>query len=97
MSTTTTEVVGGQKVRRTKRRVEPIYYLFLLPSLILFTLAITIPGIIGIFFSFTDSIATRANEISQLIDGLCCVQAITIRFKAKNVFDIALINHVERV
>ena len=56
MSTTTTEVVGGQKVRRTKRRVEPIYYLFLLPSLILFTLAITIPGIIGIFFSFTDSI-----------------------------------------
>ena len=56
MSTTTTEVVGGQKVRRTKRRVEPIYYLFLLPSLILLTLAITIPGIIGIFFSFTDSI-----------------------------------------
>ena len=56
MSTTTTEVVDGQKVRRTKRRVEPIYYLFLLPSLILFTLAITIPGIIGIFFSFTDSI-----------------------------------------
>ena len=38
MSTTTTEVVGGQKVRRTKRRVEPIYYLFLLPSLILLTL-----------------------------------------------------------
>ncbi|MBK7822265.1 MAG: sugar ABC transporter permease [Tessaracoccus sp.] len=56
MSTTTTEVVGGQKVRRAKRRVEPIYYLFLVPSLILFTLAITIPGIIGIFFSFTDSI-----------------------------------------
>ena len=56
MSTTTTEVVGGKKVRRTKRRVEPIYYLFLLPSLILLTLAITIPGIIGIFFSFTDSI-----------------------------------------
>ncbi|HMR49160.1 MAG TPA: sugar ABC transporter permease [Arachnia sp.] len=56
MSTTTTEVVGGQTVRRKVRRVEPIYYLFLLPSLILFTLAITIPGAIGIFFSFTDSI-----------------------------------------
>lgn len=50
-----------------------------------------------LIISFTDTIATRANEISQLIDGLCCIQAITIRFKTENVFDIALINHVERV
>ncbi|MET3901665.1 sugar ABC transporter permease [Paenarthrobacter sp. 4246] len=42
--------------RENRRRVEPIFYLFLVPSLVLFTLAITIPGIIGIFFSFTDSI-----------------------------------------
>ncbi len=57
MSTTTTIVTSGdQKARRSTRRVEPIYYLFLLPSLVLFTLAITVPGIIGIFFSFTDSI-----------------------------------------
>ncbi|WP_165068288.1 carbohydrate ABC transporter permease [Marisediminicola senii] len=39
-----------------KRRVEPIYYAFLLPSLVIFTLAITVPAIIGIFFSFTNSI-----------------------------------------
>ena len=39
-----------------RRRVEGIYYAFLLPSLLLFTLAITLPAIIGIFFSFTDSI-----------------------------------------
>jgi len=57
MSTTTTIVTRGDaKVRRSSRRVEPIYYLFLLPSLLLFTLAITVPGVIGIFFSFTDSI-----------------------------------------
>jgi raffinose/stachyose/melibiose transport system permease protein len=57
MSTTTTIVTSGDKtIRRSARRVEPIYYLFLLPSLVLFTLAITVPGIIGIFFSFTDSI-----------------------------------------
>jgi raffinose/stachyose/melibiose transport system permease protein len=57
MSTTTTIVTSGDTtIRRSKRRVEPIYYLFLLPSLVLFTLAITVPGIIGIFFSFTDSI-----------------------------------------
>ncbi len=41
---------------RSRRRVEPIYYWFLVPTLILFTLAITVPAVIGIFFSFTNSI-----------------------------------------
>ncbi|MGO4453342.1 carbohydrate ABC transporter permease [Arthrobacter sp. RAF14] len=54
MSATTTAT--GRPVRRGRRRVEPVYWLFLLPSLVLFTLAITVPGIIGITFSFTDSI-----------------------------------------
>lgn len=55
--TTSTIITGGdRRARRSTRRTEPIYYLFLLPSLVLFTLAITLPGIIGIFFSFTDSI-----------------------------------------
>lgn len=57
MTTTTTIVTrGDRRARRSTRRVEPIYYAFLLPSLILFTLAITVPGVVGIFFSFTDSI-----------------------------------------
>ncbi len=56
MTTTTDIVTGGKNRPRRGTRVEPIYYLFLLPSLILFTLAITVPGAIGIFFSFTDSI-----------------------------------------
>ncbi|RWR23381.1 sugar ABC transporter permease [Microbacterium enclense] len=57
MTTTTTIVTGGKAAaRRSARRVEPIYYLFLIPTLVLFTLAITVPGLIGIFFSFTDSI-----------------------------------------
>ncbi|MBO0980221.1 carbohydrate ABC transporter permease [Microbacterium sp. SD291] len=57
MSTTTTIVTRGDRTaRRSAKRIEPIYYLFLLPSLALFTLAITLPGVIGIFFSFTDSI-----------------------------------------
>ena len=38
MSTTTTIVTrGDSKIARSTKRVEPIYYLFLLPSLILFT------------------------------------------------------------
>ncbi len=57
MSTTTTIVTGGdRRIRRSSRRIEPIYYLFLLPTLVLFTLAITVPAVMGIFFSFTDSI-----------------------------------------
>lgn len=56
MSTTTLTRALKDSGARRKRRVEPIYYLFLLPSLVLFTLAITIPAVIGIFFSFTDSI-----------------------------------------
>jgi len=58
MTSPTTTIVtrGDRRARRSSRRVEPIYYLFLLPSLVLFTLAITVPGLIGIFFSLTDSI-----------------------------------------
>ena len=42
---------------RTKRqRVDPVFYAFLLPALILFTIAITVPAITGIVYSFTNSI-----------------------------------------
>jgi len=39
-----------------KRRRDLTFPLFLLPALILFTLAITLPALMGVFFSFTDSI-----------------------------------------
>jgi raffinose/stachyose/melibiose transport system permease protein len=54
--TTATRPRQDRPQTRRKRRVEPIFYLFLLPSLVLFTLAITVPGLVGIFFSFTNSI-----------------------------------------
>ncbi|WP_166851319.1 carbohydrate ABC transporter permease [Isoptericola sp. BMS4] len=67
MTTTTATPTGGDRlVRRRARRVEPVYYLFLLPSLVLFTLAITVPGIIGIFFSFTNSIGIGDWELVGL-------------------------------
>ena len=66
MATTTATLTAPPGPRRTgiraaaqprhRRKVEGVYYLFLLPSLILFTLAITLPAVIGIFFSFTNSI-----------------------------------------
>nr|WP_223215042.1 sugar ABC transporter permease [Microbacterium trichothecenolyticum] len=53
---------------QTRRKVEGVYYLFLLPALILFTLAITIPAIIGIFFSFTNSIGFGEWEFVGIIN-----------------------------
>lgn len=41
---------------RSRRRVDPVFYLFLLPSLALFTVAITVPAVIGFAYSFTNSI-----------------------------------------
>ncbi|MFC5929221.1 sugar ABC transporter permease [Cryobacterium melibiosiphilum] len=52
--------------RQAKSRVEGIYYAFLIPSLELFTLAITVPAIIGIFFSFTNSIGFGEWELIGL-------------------------------
>ncbi|WP_354025882.1 carbohydrate ABC transporter permease [Conyzicola nivalis] len=54
--------------RGRRRKVEGIYYFFLLPSLVLFTLAITVPAVIGIFFSFTNSIGFGDWEFVGLIN-----------------------------
>ena len=61
MSTATRTVTTAPRGRRAAQRVprrktEAIYYWFLVPTLVVFTLAITLPAIIGIFFSFTNSI-----------------------------------------
>ena len=40
--------------KKGKKKVEPIFYWLLFPVMILFTLAITLPALIGVFYSFTD-------------------------------------------
>ncbi|SMH46526.1 carbohydrate ABC transporter membrane protein 1, CUT1 family [Rathayibacter oskolensis] len=42
--------------QRRGQRTDRTFLLFLLPALVLFTLAITLPAMMGVFFSFTDSI-----------------------------------------
>ncbi|QIG40955.1 sugar ABC transporter permease [Microbacterium sp. 4R-513] len=63
MATTTATLVAPKRrtgraaaVAGTRRPVEGIYYLLLVPTLVIFSLAITLPAIMGIFFSFTNSI-----------------------------------------
>lgn len=45
-----------RRTPRQKRPVDRVYYLFLVPALVLFTLAITVPALLGIFYSFTNFI-----------------------------------------
>jgi raffinose/stachyose/melibiose transport system permease protein len=47
---------GVHTTKRGRPRVDPIYYVFLVPTLALFTLAITVPAVLGIFYSFTNFI-----------------------------------------
>jgi raffinose/stachyose/melibiose transport system permease protein len=71
MSTMTTSRAGATTAPapvRRRRGVEGIYYLFLVPALALFTLAITLPALMGIFFSFTNSIGFGDWDFVGLIN-----------------------------
>ncbi|WIE74916.1 sugar ABC transporter permease [Curtobacterium sp. MCSS17_007] len=70
MATTTTESIttagrrrrGGTAPRLQAgsrgrgKRVDPLFLVFLVPTLVLFTLAITLPAVMGIVLSFTNSV-----------------------------------------
>jgi len=48
-------IAPTSRARRGRRsRVELTYYLFLIPSLLVFTAFVVVPAVIGIFYSFTD-------------------------------------------
>ena len=64
----TAEAPRPDQAPRKRRKVEPIYYLFLLPALVLFSLAITLPAIMGIFYSFTNSIGFGEWDFVGLIN-----------------------------
>ncbi|MBD7956416.1 sugar ABC transporter permease [Microbacterium sp. Sa4CUA7] len=63
-----TKNAASTEPRTGRRKVDGVYYLFLLPPLIMFTLAITLPAVIGIFFSFTNSIGFGDWEFIGLIN-----------------------------
>ncbi|MDN5685591.1 MAG: sugar ABC transporter permease [Brachybacterium sp.] len=53
-------------LRSRRRRTDPIYHLFLFPALILFSLAITLPAVLGFLYSFTNSIGFGDWEVIGL-------------------------------
>lgn len=55
-STTARRPAAPPKESPNSPRIDPIYYLFLFPAVVIFTLAITVPAIVGFGYSFTNSI-----------------------------------------
>ncbi|UFU07107.1 carbohydrate ABC transporter permease [Ruania halotolerans] len=64
---------------RPRRPVDRTFYLFLLPSLVLFTLVITLPAVMGIFYSFTNSIGFGEFEFVGLINYIAMFSDPAIR------------------
>jgi raffinose/stachyose/melibiose transport system permease protein len=50
----TSKVPDAVAADRRSNRVEPVYYAMLLPVVILFTLFITFPALVGMFYSITN-------------------------------------------
>lgn len=86
MSTSASQVpgtagaTGGRgTVRRRRRRADAASYLFLVPTLVVFTLAITLPAILGFLYSFTDSIGFGDWSVVGLKNYVALFQDPAIR------------------
>jgi len=74
------EATSAPKIARSERRpVALTYYLLLVPSLVLFTLAITLPAIMGITLSFTDSVGIGEFEFTGLTNYVAIFSDPAIR------------------
>lgn len=69
------EKIDPTALRHAHRKVEPVFWWMTVPTLILFTLAIPVPAVMGIFYSFTNFIGVGdwhfiglANYIAAFTD-----------------------------
>lgn len=58
----------------TRRRMDPVYLWIIIPTLALFTLAITLPTVMGLFMSFTNSIGFGTWEFIGLNNYIAIFQ-----------------------
>jgi len=59
---------------RARRKVDPVYYVFLFPALVIFTLVITLPAVVGFFYSFTNSVGFGDYEFIGLRNYIALFQ-----------------------
>lgn len=79
-ATTRPRTAARPDPRPRTRPVDPIHYLFLLPSLLLFTLVIIVPAALGFFYSLTNSIGFGDWEFIGLRNYIAL-------FRDRNVLD----------
>lgn len=84
MATTTARPASGtvaapRSTASGRPRVSPTFYLLLLPTLLIFTLAITLPAIMGITLSFTDSVGFGEFEWTGLTNYIALFSDPAIR------------------
>src|SRR5215213_4334877 len=96
MATTAATRPASRTVAAPKRnvgrpKVSPTFYLFLLPTLLLFTLAITLPAIMGITLSFTDSVGFGEFEWTGLTNYIALFSDPAIRASYAFTIGLALV------
>ncbi|WP_425825380.1 carbohydrate ABC transporter permease [Streptomyces fractus] len=79
---------------RGRRRVEPIYYWFLLPTLILFTGLVLGPAVVGIFYSFTDYVGFGTWQFTGLTNYVALFSDPAIWESYKFTLGLALVSVV---
>ena len=75
-------------------RVNRTFYLFLVPALVLFTLSITLPAIMGITLSFTDSVGFGEFQFTGLTNYLALFSDPAIRSSYAFTIGFALVTVV---
>jgi len=87
--------VAAPALARTRRpRASLTFYLFLLPSLLLFTLAITLPAVMGITLSFTNSVGFGEFQFTGLTNYVALFSDPAIRASYAFTIGFALVTVV---
>lgn len=77
-----------------RHRVEPIYYWFLLPTLLLFTALVLAPALVGIFYSFTDYVGFGNWQFTGLTNYIAVFSDPSIWSSYKFTIGFALVTVV---
>jgi len=88
------DVAAPATLRVRRARVPRAFYLFLVPTLVLFTLSITLPAVMGITLSFTDSVGFGEFQFTGLTNYVALFSDPAIRASYAFTIGFALVTVV---
>jgi raffinose/stachyose/melibiose transport system permease protein len=88
------DVAAPATLRVRRSRVPRTFYLFLVPTLVLFTLCITVPAVMGITLSFTDSVGFGEFQFTGLTNYVALFSDPAIRASYAFTIGFALVTVV---